>query len=153
VAVGRDLARRQEVRDDAGDVRGSPDIADRVGCGDLERRRSRLERGAREDHDQRGRGRTQLGLEERLGARRFEVVEDEPAGAELAGDLRRERERDQQQGGPRADDPPRSMHDEAAEPLEGRSRLGFASDSTTDEERTHRTRDGSETTFAGSAFC
>ena len=110
------------------------DVADRVGGGDLERRRPGLERRAREDDDQRRRRRTQLGLEERLGPRRFEVVEDEPAGAELAGDLRRERERDRAAGRPTRRRPTRLDARRSGRADRRGSRLGFASDSTTDED-------------------
>ena len=77
----------------------------------------------------------ELGLEERLGPGRFEVVEDEPAGAELArGPAARTGAR------PGAGRPTRRRPTTRDARRSGRgarrgSRLGFASDSTTDEER------------------
>ena len=118
VPVGRDLARREQVRHDARDVRRGRDVADRVGRGDLEGGRPRLERRAREDDDERRGRRPELGLEERLGPGRFEVVEDEPAGAQLARHLRGERDGDDEQGDPGGDDPPGVAHDETPESIE-----------------------------------
>ena len=148
VAVGRDLAWREEVGDDAGDVRRGRDVADRVGGGDLELRRPGLQGRAREDDDQRRRWRTELGLEERLGPCRFEVVEDEPARAELAGDLRREAGSRPAAGRPRRRPPTRRASRRSGRADRRWSRQGFASDSTTEVGRSHRTRDGPEAPFA-----
>ena len=125
--------RREEVRHDAGDVRRGRDVADRVGRGDLERRRPGLERRAREDDDERRRRRAELGLEERLGPCRFEVVEDEPAGAQLARDLRRERDARPAAGRPTRRRPTRRGARRSGRVDRMGSRQGFASDSTTDE--------------------
>ncbi len=104
---------------DARDVRGIRDIGHRLGRGHLERGRPGLQRRAVEDHHQRRRRRPELRFEERLGTRRFEVVEDEAARAQGAGDLGREREGDQDDDGPGADHPPRATRDEPAETIEG----------------------------------
>ena len=119
VAVGRDLARGEGVRHDPRDVRRAS------GCrAPRRRRRSRrracpaCEGRAREDDDEGGRRDAELGAEERLRPRRFEVVEDEPARAQPAGQLRRERQRQQEQDGPGADDPAGAAHDESPESIE-----------------------------------
>ncbi len=118
VAVGRDLARRERVRDDARDMRRGRDVADGVGRGRLEGGAAGDERRAREDDDER-RGRSaEFGAEDRLGPSGFEVVEDEAAGAQPAGQLWREGEREQEQHCPRTDDPAGAAHHESPESIE-----------------------------------
>ena len=128
VAVGRDLAGREGVRQDAADVRSGRDIGDR-------RRRAGLERGLpgarrfRVEHDDdRGLGDADLGLEQALGLGRLEVVTDEPAGAERAGRLEGERDRDHDAHEPGDHDEPSMARAPPAETLEsahvGRLRIG-----------------------------
>ena len=119
VAVGRDLPRRDEVRDHPRDVRRPGDVRDgrrrrafEGGCAGLDRR-------AVEDDDERRRRGAELAAEEGLRARGLQVVEDEPAGTQASRDLRREREGGQHQQGPRRDHPPRASRDEPAEAVEG----------------------------------
>ncbi len=119
VAIGRDLARRQQVGHDTGHVRRGRDVADRGGCRQLELRRPGFEGGAAEDDDERARREVQLGLQEGLRAGRFQVVEDEPAGTQRAWDLGREWERGEEEQRPDAHDPPGAAHDEPAEAFEG----------------------------------
>ena len=126
-------------RDDPGHVRRRQDVTDGRRGGHLELGRPRQPVRAAEDDDQ-GRGRRpQLRAEEGLRPRRFQVVEDEPAGAQLARHLLGERDRDQEQGDPGADDPPRAAHHEAAESIEGR-RQGCQLEGDWTGPR-HRTRD------------
>jgi len=70
-----------------------------------------------EDDDEGRRRQVQLGLEERLRPRLLQVVEDEPAGSELADDAGSEHRGDGQDGQPHPDDPPPPPH---AEPTETR---------------------------------
>ena len=118
VAVGRHLAWREQVRHDPGDVWRARDVADRVGRRGLEGRRAGLEGRAREDHHERRGRRPERRLEKCLGARGFEVVEDEPAGAQLARHLGGERDGHDEQREPRRDDPPCAAHDETPESIE-----------------------------------
>jgi hypothetical protein len=77
VAVGRDLAGLEEVRDDPGDMRRVRDVAHRLGGGQLEPGRAGGQRRAREDDDERRRRCPELRLEQGLRPGGFEVVEDE----------------------------------------------------------------------------
>ena len=119
VAVVRDLLRRQDVGYDTDHVGRRRDIAHRGRRRGLERGRPGLERRAAEDDDEGRRRRAELGLQERLRPGRFEVVEDEPAGAQHAWRPGGEGDRDEQQGRPGSDDPPRPARDEAAKSIEG----------------------------------
>ena len=123
VAVGRDLARLEQVRDDAGRR------AARSGCRAWPRRPPSsksgvpaVERVAVEGDDERRRRDVELLLEEGLRPGRLEVVADEAAGAQRARDLRRERQREGDQDGPRRDDESGAAHDEPAESIEGSHR-------------------------------
>ena len=64
-------------------------------------------------------GTPELGPQERLGARRLEVVEDEPAGAQLPAHPWREGQGDEEHDRPGGHDPPGPSHDEPAESIEG----------------------------------
>ncbi len=119
VPVGRDLPRRQQMRDHARDVRGARDVGDGRGRGAFERGRPGLERRTAEDDDERRRREAELAPEEGLRPSRFEVVEDEAAGRQDARHARRERDGGQQDERPDAHHEPRPTRDEAAEAIEG----------------------------------
>ena len=119
VAIGRDLAWLEEVRDDARHVFRLGDVAHRGRRAELECGRAGFEVRAREDHDEGGRRRAELGLEECLRPGRFEVVADEATRAEGARRLRGERQGEDDQQAPRADDEAGAAHDETAESIEG----------------------------------
>ncbi len=117
VAIGRDLAFRQQVRQLADDVRrgGKPGRGSRGGC--LEGRGSRQQRVAVVDDGDRRRRRAELLSEGRSGARRFERIEAEAAGLEGAAGARCERDREQDQDRPGGHDPPAAPVHESPEAL------------------------------------
>src|SRR5439155_25030850 len=84
----------------------------------LERRApGRRDVAVEDDHDGRRR-RGELRLEDGLRPRRFEVVEDEPAGSQRTDDPRREGQRDEKQDRPGRDDRPPSADNKSTEPRE-----------------------------------
>ncbi len=117
-AIGGDLARRERVREDANDVRRVWHVADRRGGRRLELRRAGRQRVAVVDDDDRRGRRLELRLEQRLRPGRFEVVEDEAAGAEGTDDIRCDRDGDREDREPRGDDPPAPPDRESAEARE-----------------------------------
>ena len=119
MAVRRDLARLEQVGHDPGHVRGVGDVTHRLGRRQFEFRRAGLERRAREDDDEGRRRQPELLLEDRLRARRLEVVADEAAGRQRPRHLGREWQGDDDEQAPHRHDEPGAGHDEAAESIEG----------------------------------
>ena len=126
VAVRRHLAGGEDVGQDARDVRRAGDV-----LRGLRDRREPPGRAGRErvrgvDEDERRRLQAQLRLEDLLRARGLEVVQDEAARGQRSGRLGCERDREQDEDGPRGDDPPAAADGEAAETIEGHAFSGSA---------------------------
>jgi len=118
VAVGRDLARREQVRSDRHDVRRGPQAGRRLGGGRLERRGAGGQGRAAEDDDDGRRRHAELALEQIACTGGFEVGEAEAAGPKRRPDARRERDGDEQDDRPGRDDPPAAPVREPAEAAE-----------------------------------
>ena len=120
--IGRDLARRQLVREDLGDVRRRRDRRHVRGGGRFEGRFAGPGGRARVDEDEGRLGDPELVMELGPGPRRLEVGEVEAAGMEGSRGPRRERQGDEQEDRPGGHDPPPSAVGQDAEALEDRHR-------------------------------
>ena len=105
VAVGRDLARLEQVGDDARTWGAPGTSAIAAAAANSNSGVPAIRVGLEKTTTSADGGDPQLGLEERLGAGRFEVVEDEAAGAQDARDAGRERQGQRAAAAPRRRSP------------------------------------------------
>ncbi len=124
VPVGGHLPRREDVRQDAGDVRRGRHVLGGGVHRGQPRGRARGHRVRGVDEHERRRLDAELLLQHLLGARGLEVVEDEAARGERARGARGERDRDEDEEGPGGDDPPPPADGEAPESIEGHALTG-----------------------------